>query len=80
MSANIINKPGRPANDKPRTRRNGGPIPPVWAGQVTFDEHKALTAVHEKTGRTKSEIVRRALQRLLKDHKAERIDWAKSAD
>lgn len=74
-----IGKRGRPFT-KPRTRANGKAIPPVWAGQVDFNEDKALNKINADTGRSKSEIVRRALQRLIADNAAGKIDWSRGAD
>lgn len=79
MSASV-NKLGRPFSDKVKKRTNGQVIPPTVAGQVNQDEYDKLETISQRTGQTRSQLVRRAVQRLIEQDKLDQVDFAIGLD
>jgi hypothetical protein len=79
MAANMVRR-GRKRNPKPQKRDNGNDIPPICAGQVNTKESEAVDKLVTRTGQSRSQITRRAIQRLLADDAAGVIDWGVGLD
>jgi predicted DNA-binding protein len=63
-----------------KEKREKAPTPYTAGGQVLKDELEALNEIAKKTGRSRSDVVRRAIKRLIVDDAKKRIDWSISTD
>ena len=50
----------------------------VVAAEISADEDRQIEAIKSRTGRKRSDILRRAVRIMLRDDEAGKIDWGKA--